>query len=111
MGTKYLLVFSNPVKGKEQEYNEWYTNKHLHDVLTVKGFTAAQRFKLVEDQMSDDNPYKYMAIYEIEGEDVKESLDALADAAAKGKMEISSSLDIQSLANWVFTPITERIRR
>ena len=110
MGTNYLVVFSNPVKGKEQEYNEWYTNKHLRDVLTVKGFTAAQRFKLLEDQMSDDNPYQYMAIYEIEGEDVKESLDALVDAAAKGKMEISSSLDTQSLANWVFTPITERIR-
>jgi hypothetical protein len=29
-----FLVFTNPVEGREDEYNEWYDNVHLGDVAT-----------------------------------------------------------------------------
>jgi hypothetical protein len=36
---KYILVvMSNPVPGREQEYNTWYDTQHLPDVLQNPGF-------------------------------------------------------------------------
>ena len=43
---KYLLIsLSNAVEGKEDEFNDWYTNRHMLDLLAVDGFVAAQRFR------------------------------------------------------------------
>ena len=109
MDMHYLVVFSNPVEGREDEYNDWYTNTHLHDVMKIPGFVAARRFKLSDGQLPVDTPYKYMAIYEIEADDIKSSLDALIQASTDGSMEISSTLDMSNLASWAFTPITERV--
>ena len=39
-----FVILSNPVAGREDEFNEWYTKQHLDDVLKVPGFVAAQRF-------------------------------------------------------------------
>ncbi len=31
------VVHSNPVAGREDEYNDWYSNRHLADVVAVPG--------------------------------------------------------------------------
>lgn len=46
MATHIFDVHSNPVPGREDEYNDWYTNQHLSDVLASPGFVAAQRFEV-----------------------------------------------------------------
>ena len=28
-----FLVFSNPIEGREEEYEDWYTNQHISDVV------------------------------------------------------------------------------
>jgi hypothetical protein len=33
-----MLVLTNPVEGKDAEYNEWYTNTHLPDILRWTAF-------------------------------------------------------------------------
>ena len=38
MDKHYLLFFCNPVEGREDEYNKWYTDTHLQDVVKVTGF-------------------------------------------------------------------------
>ena len=40
-----LIVLTNPVDGREDEYNDWYTNVHLDDVLKIPGVVGAQRFR------------------------------------------------------------------
>ena len=40
-----LVVLTNPVAGREDEYNDWYSNRHLGDVIAIPGIVAAQRFK------------------------------------------------------------------
>ena len=39
-----FVVLTNPTSGKEAEYNKWYNDQHIPDVLNVPGFVAAQRF-------------------------------------------------------------------
>jgi hypothetical protein len=108
MSKHNLVVFSNPVEGQEDEYNDWYTNTHLHDVIKIPGFIAAQRFVLSDEQMQSETPYRYMAVYEIETDDLKDTLSALGQAIESG-MEISSAIDMENIGYWIFTPITDRI--
>ena len=107
MAKHILVVLSNAVEGREEEYNDWYTNTHLRDILALPGFVSAQRFKLSDEQLRKKGPHKYLAIYEIDGEDPKKALDALRKAIKEG-MNISSALDTD-VTSWVFTPITETI--
>ena len=105
MDRHIFVVLTNPVEGGDAEFNDWYTNVHLRDVLSVPGFVAAQRFRLADEQMFEPGPYRYLALYEIETDDVAATLTALRRAA--GSMEISAAMDRESAA-WVFSALTER---
>ena len=39
-----MLVLANPVPGLEQEFNDWYTNTHMGDLVQLPGWTGAQAF-------------------------------------------------------------------
>ena len=60
-----FLVFTRPSPGQEAEYNDWYDNEHLADVLKVPGVTAAQRFAVAPMFTTPgDVVHGYLAIYE-----------------------------------------------
>ena len=103
-----LVVFTNPVEGREDEYNEWYSGRHLDDVLAVEGFRAAQRFKLVESKLSRNCPHGYLAIYEADHDDAERAETALFAAAGTDAMPISSAM-AQPQVTWFFQTITDRI--
>ncbi|MBV1879198.1 MAG: hypothetical protein KUG79_16270 [Pseudomonadales bacterium] len=103
MSNHTLLVLTNPVVGKEKEYNDWYSNTHIQDIVAIPGFVSAQRFKLSDAQMADAGPYKYLAIYEVEG-DPAAALDALK--AATPNIEMSDALNT-ALGAHMFSAITE----
>jgi len=73
----------------------------------LEGFVAAQRFEVVEGAHEAPPPHRYMALYEIEADDVAHAQKALAAAAESGQMYVSPSLD-SGTAAWYFEPITER---
>ncbi|SDZ49114.1 DUF4286 family protein [Herbiconiux ginsengi] len=88
MPKNYYVVHSNPVEGREDEYNDWYTNQHLKDVIAVPGFVSAQRY--IASDVNEDAPFRYMALYELEG-DATEALARMSEAVAQG-MVLSDSL-------------------
>ncbi len=69
---RYLfVVLANPNEGEEQEFNDFYSNQHVPDVLKVPGIRSAQRFRLTETQrMTAPSPFNYLAIYEVETDDL-----------------------------------------
>ena len=101
-----LVVLTSPVTGKEDAYNDWYTNQHLADVLKVPGFSAAQRFKLLNN-MAGEIKQPYLAIYEMDV-DGPEAASRAADALSTTEMYISDALDLQSVGCGVFEPCGER---
>lgn len=108
MATTLLVVLTNPVEGREDEYNDWYTKQHLDDVLAVEGIRAAQRFEWVPSKLSRNAPYRYLAIYEVD-EDRREAAEAaLLKVAETEAMPISDAMDTR-LATWWFTSITDRL--
>ncbi len=104
----YYIVLSNPIEGKEKEYNEWYSKTHLQEVVQIDGFISAQRFKLTEEQQIDNQPHKYMAIYEIENEDVGDTIKKLNEAA--GRMNMAPVIDLNSVHVSVFKSITDVVK-
>lgn len=101
MAKHILVVLSNPVEGKEDEYNDWYTNQHLGDVCAAPGFVAARRFKVVDGE----SDHKYLAIYEMESDDPKADFAGLAELGAAGKMPLSDAIDVENVKTLIFEQI------
>jgi hypothetical protein len=91
MGSYRFLVFSNPAPGREVDYNRWYDDIHLGEVLSVPGFTAAQRHRLVANEDAPQR-FSYLAIYEIEGDDPMPALGELMARAGDGRLQMSEAL-------------------
>jgi len=106
MARHVFVVFTNPVAGQEKTYNDWYTNQHLPDVLDVPGFVSARRFRLSDTQRAAaPYPWRYMALYDIETDDLKGTLATLAERSGTPAMVLSEALAVERAA-WVFEPIT-----
>lgn len=68
------IVLTNAVEGKEAEFNAWYDDQHIHDVVAIPGFVSGQRYTLAAA------PWDYLAIYEIE---LARATESLAEARAR----------------------------
>lgn len=91
MNRHVLVVQSNAVDGRDDEFNDWYDREHLPAVLTVAGFVSARRFRAAPSVHGELPEHRYLAIYEIETDDLPGALEALASAAKE--MHISASFD------------------
>jgi hypothetical protein len=106
MANNILVVLTNPVAGKEKEFNEWYTNTHVREIVQIPGFVSAQRYKLGDAQMGPTGSHQYLAIYEIDG-DPQKALDALK--AARPDLTQTDALDRSSTLGQVFSAISEKV--
>lgn len=115
MPRSVMVVFSNPASPEqEDEYNRWYTEKHITDVVgSVPGIVKATRYKVNKDVGSatgaPNNPCSYLAIYEIEGEtpaDLKAVAAALSAAIQAGQVDISPALDLGTIQTSYALPIS-----
>jgi hypothetical protein len=101
-----FVVMTKPVAGREAEYNDWYSNQHLRDVLKVQGFKTAQRFKLAPDDESAQ--FRYLAIYEFEGASAAEAMAQLQGIAGTPEMVMSESMDMQAVSAQIWEAITDK---
>lgn len=78
---KFLMIAQSTAKeGREKEFDDWYTNVHLDEVLALPGFVAAQRFKVA----SGNSPFARYAAYEVEADSAKDIWKAAAALEATG---------------------------
>lgn len=93
-----LTTFSKPVAGHEEEYNRWYNEVHIVQLLKIPGINAARRFKPVSGLNTTDSPY--LTIYDIKVEAI-EALMQLMQEEGKN-MDISPSLDLASVTTQIY---------
>lgn len=63
-----LVVLTNAVAGREEDFDDWYTNIHMRDALRFRGSIAAQRFKWAQQQVQDfpqGYGWDFMALYDV----------------------------------------------
>lgn len=100
------VVYSNPVAGREDEYNDWYTNRHLADVVAVQGFVSAQRFRIVDSTAGVSPPQRYMALYTMRTDDPDGLLLRLQQLVESGAMEMSEAFSQDGLVTLLYQPIS-----
>ncbi len=87
MAKGLILVESRPSSpDREQEYNTWYDEVHLPELVALDGFVSARRLRPVDG----DGPY--VALYEIEGENLQAVLDNMI--ANAGQLHMSDALQL-----------------
>jgi hypothetical protein len=98
MAKTIMAVFSNPATpAQEDEYNTWYDEVHLKELLAIPGIVGATRYTI-----GDDSAHRYLATYEIEGDPAA----VLAEMAARApEMTLSPALDAGGARTVFWTPI------
>lgn len=91
MAKGIMVVQSGPVPGKEAEYNDWYDNTHIPEICAVPGFTGARRFKVAG---KPGEAPAYLAIYEIEADEVTAPVQEMRARAKAGKQTPSDAITL-----------------
>ena len=104
--TKYLfVVMANAAEGRDDEFNTWYDDVHIGDVLKLPGFVSAQRFKVA----ASPSKFNYLTLYEIETDDLAATQAALGAAAGTPAMQMSSAIDTSNLVASYFTASGDKV--
>ena len=79
-----MVVFTNAAPGRDDEFNRWYDEIHVDEVLAVPPIKSCTRYK-ISDVGGEPPTHRYLALYEFEG-DPKAASDALMSASASFNM-------------------------
>jgi hypothetical protein len=102
-----FMVFSNAESGKEESYLKWYEGQHIHDLLRIPGFVAAQFFRLSDTQYAGTQPQRYLMIWEIETDDLP-SVFADVKARLKDGRTVFTDAFVGGFST-TMSPITKRV--
>ena len=100
MSKHVVVVLSEPVEGCEAEFDNWYENTHIPEVLETTGWTSGQRFKLTAEK-GQKCPLQYLAFYEAEAESGDAVVARLDET--RNKRQQNDSFDWKRAGLWVFT--------
>jgi hypothetical protein len=94
MARQLFIVSTYAVPGREDEFEQWYRERHLPDMLRVPGVVAAQRYatepvKLPQGMATPD----CIAIYELDCEDPAVVLSEAGRRMGTPEMPSSPALD------------------
>jgi hypothetical protein len=90
-----LVVHTEPATPEDDAaYNKWYDGTHVPDIVALPGFVAATRYKVSPTQMggaTPDVPAAYVAVYEIDADDLDATLQGIAAGAASGAVRMGDA--------------------
>ena len=92
-----LFVESRPSDpSREDEYNQWYTDTHIPDVCAVPGFVGARRYTVRDTGRctADPSAPTYVAIDQVDSDDLAEPMNELATRAADGRVRMSDVIQM-----------------
>ncbi|GAC1656166.1 MAG: hypothetical protein NVS9B1_10880 [Candidatus Dormibacteraceae bacterium] len=64
MATALFMVKATISPDREAEFNRWYDEEHLPQVLQFNGAVSGRRYRALQD----DDGWQYMAVYEFRDE-------------------------------------------
>lgn len=104
MSQATFFAYSNPVTpDREAEFNRWYDEVHLPQILQrVPGIVAARRYRISDTQLESGAtpPRVYLTVYEAEAhspDTIPDILNRLTRALGDGTLDLSDALDLSKL--------------
>ena len=106
-----MLVWSNPSDpARDDEFNKWYNSTHAPDMLKLAPFKSVKRYRMSGTQLAPvETPGQYVAIYEIETDDLGAIPQVLGEAFAAGELPMDDVLVPGDLI--IFEPASDEITR
>ena len=102
-----MIVFTSPVQGREDEYNDWYDNTHLAELTALPGVVSGQRYKVTPTGPGSQT--SYAAIFELDG-DPAGVIKAMETAIGNGEMHMSDAVDGSSVSISAWDPHGDVVR-
>ena len=93
---------------QEEEFNRWYDETHLPDVLETPGILRATRY---ENSDPSEGQGKYLALYEIESEDIEQTNALFGENMAKKLEQGRISELLVAVSGALYRQITAAIER
>lgn len=100
-----LTVLNNPLEGRDDAFNDWYTNVHIRDVMRFRGSIRVQR--LVASTVQVEAPsHRYFTIYDTF--DPALLSQEHHDAAGTRRMVVKIDYDRPGIINGYYYPVASR---
>jgi hypothetical protein len=101
-----LVVYQNAATGRQDRYDEWYTNIHIRDAMRIDGAIATQRFIVGKEQPVLDGERIVPAFWAhtiYEWESAEQSVRG-HERAGTPLMEISRDCAFEGLRDYFYRP-------
>ena len=111
-GKGMLLTSMDIDAAHEAEFNRWYDEHHVIDVLNVPGHVSARRFRLADTQFQFNTvtpTHRYLALYEIETDDIAGTLQEIVNRAGSADMVMIDAIDMSGMSAPLYEEITPTI--
>lgn len=102
MAEYMMLVTSSAKEGKDDEYNTWYDNQHIHDVCATPGIGKGQRWDAMPEVSPNPPPTSYIATYEITADNPQDALAEMMKRSQNGEMPMTDAIDLETAQIWVY---------
>ncbi len=96
-----MVVQSQALPGRDDDYNDWYDNQHFGDICAIPGVTGGRRLTEAAVMMGEPG-LKYLALYEIETDDVGSFMAEMGRRGAEGLMPMTDSIDGPASKLWIY---------
>jgi hypothetical protein len=104
-----MCVMTLPAPGKEKEFERWYDEQHVPDVMRVAGVVSGQRFRLSAlQQKAPPFPHTYFAFYELDTDDVAGFNKELLSRVGTPRMPLTDALD-SNFVRFLLDPAAPRV--
>lgn len=90
-----MVILSRPTEGREDEYNEWYQNVHLGELVALDGIVSGRRYRRART-LGERDSFPYLAIYDIETDDIDGVVLGLTHTAEQGRLTMSDAMDTET---------------
>jgi hypothetical protein len=103
-----LIVFQNARPGRQESYDDWYTNVHIRDAMRLDGAIATQRFVAAADQPvlgGERVEPGYFAHTIYEWESAAKSVAGHGARAGTPLMEITGDCSFEALQDYFYRPV------
>ncbi|MDH4565184.1 hypothetical protein E8E95_00600 [Pseudomonas sp. BN414] len=100
-----LTVLINPVQNRDDDFNDWYTNVHIRDVMRFAGSIRVQRLVASPVQI-EEPPHRYFTLYD--------TFDPVLlsrehrDAMGTRRMVVTHAHDKANVINGYYYPVASR---
>lgn len=102
MSSCFYFVFTQPKAGQDEEFNTWYSQRHIFDLVAIPGIVAAQRYQLLDATTAEKTP-DYLAIYEFS--DVDLAIAGIAERRGTERMPSTEAINRDLSKGVVFRPL------